>query len=313
MPFPLAPIGEQGRIAERLDALLAQVDACRKRLDRLPAILQRFRQAVCDAAATGALTEDWREEQSMSPSEWADTTVGEVADTVFDGPFGSHLKSLDYADAGIRVVRLENIAPLSFIEDKRTYISEEKFAALTRHTLLAGDVLFSSFVDQEVRVCLLPEALSGIAINKADCFCIRANRDKCDPRFLAIKLATRSTFTGLDDLIHGATRPRINLGQLRAIRLQLPTLDEQAEIVRRVESLFALAAAIDACYAAAREKVERLTPALLAKAFRGELVPQYPNDEPASVLLARVRGQAEHDVAPARKLVRRKATKETVA
>ena len=66
-------------------------------------------------------------------------------------------------------------------------------------------------------------------------------------------------------------------------------IDEQNEIVRRVEALFAYADRLEARYTAARAQVERLTPALLAKAFRGELVPQDPNDEPASVLLERIR------------------------
>lgn len=66
---------------------------------------------------------------------------------------------------------------------------------------------------------------------------------------------------------------------------------EQREIVRRVETLFALADRIEARYKAVAEKVDKLTPALLAKAFRGELVPQDPNDEPAAVLLERIRAQ----------------------
>ena len=70
--------------------------------------------------------------------------------------------------------------------------------------------------------------------------------------------------------------------------MELPKLDEQTEIVHRVESLFAYADRLEARYTAARGQVEKLTPALLAKAFRGELVPQDPNDEPASELLARI-------------------------
>jgi type I restriction enzyme S subunit len=190
-------------------------------------------------------------------------------------------------------VRLENIAPLRFIEDKRTYIAEEKFQALARHTLLADDVLFSSFVDEEVRVCLLPPELSGKAINKADCFCIRVDSSRCHPRFLALKLASRSTFSALDEVIHGATRPRINLGQLRAIAFHLPSIDEQTEIVQRVDSLFSVATAIESRLTAARAKVDRLTPALLAKAFTGELVPQDSDEEPAANMLARIRDHSE--------------------
>jgi type I restriction enzyme S subunit len=65
-------------------------------------------------------------------------------------------------------------------------------------------------------------------------------------------------------------------------------LAEQTEIVRRVEALFALADHIEARCTAARTQAQRLTPLVLAKAFRGELVPQDPNDEPASALLARI-------------------------
>ena len=81
----------------------------------------------------------------------------------------------------------------------------------------------------------------------------------------------------------------LNLGLLRELPILLPPLPEQTEIVRRVEALFAFADRIEARLATAQKTVERLTPATLAKAFRGELVPQDPNDEPASELLKRIR------------------------
>lgn len=73
----------------------------------------------------------------------------------------------------------------------------------------------------------------------------------------------------------------------------LPPLDEQTEIVRRVQRLFAFTDRLEARLASATAAVERLTPSLLAKAFRGELVPQDPNDEPASELLKRLAVQRE--------------------
>ena len=81
-----------------------------------------------------------------------------------------------------------------------------------------------------------------------------------------------------------------NLSQanLKSIVVPMPPADERAEIVRRVESLFAWADRLEARHAEARAQVERLTPSLLAKAFRGELVPQDPADEPASELLKRL-------------------------
>jgi type I restriction enzyme S subunit len=78
------------------------------------------------------------------------------------------------------------------------------------------------------------------------------------------------------------------LNGLRAFNALLPCLAEQHEIVRRVETLFAFAGRLEARCAAARKQAGQLTPALLAKAFRGELVPQDPADEPAAELLKRL-------------------------
>jgi type I restriction enzyme, S subunit len=90
------------------------------------------------------------------------------------------------------------------------------------------------------------------------------------------------------ELAFGVTRLRIDLSMFKGFPIPLPPIDEQREIARRVECLFAFADRLEARLSTAQNEAGRLTPALLAKAFRGELVPQDPNDEPASVLLARI-------------------------
>ncbi len=108
----------------------------------------------------------------------------------------------------------------------------------------------------------------------------------------------------------GTAQLTIPLNGLRSLLIDVPPLKEQIKIVRRVEELFAYADRIEARYHAARAQVDKLTPAILAKAFRGELVPQNPNDEPASVLLERIRAsRAEHAVTPKPKRSRKPAAK----
>jgi type I restriction enzyme S subunit len=107
----------------------------------------------------------------------------------------------------------------------------------------------------------------------------------------------------------GTTKAGLTLGDIRAVTLLIPELDEQQEIVRRVEALFTFADRLEARYQAARTQVERLTPALLAKAFRGELVSQDSNDEPASMMLERIRAQrATQPSKPKRSPASRKQT-----
>jgi type I restriction enzyme S subunit len=101
----------------------------------------------------------------------------------------------------------------------------------------------------------------------------------------------------LSDAAYGAGKPGLNLDNIREMLVALPPLDEQREIVRRVDALFALARAIERRVAVATARAERLQQAVLARAFRGELVPteaelarrEARGYEDAEALLARVR------------------------
>ena len=287
LPILVPPQKEQRRIADKLDTILTRVDALNDRLARITPLLKRFRQSVLAAATSGRLTEDWRGERA--PVEWQLHSVNSLCHAVNDGPFGSNLKSADYTNDGARVVRLENIGHLTFDKSKQTFISTAKYAQLSKYAVDPGDLLFSSFVDEDVRVCEFPVVIRELAINKADCFRLKVDESRVVRRFLMYRLASRSTYQELKELVHGATRPRINLSQLKAFKVAVPSIEEQTEIVRRVEILFAYADRLEARLQTARTAAERLTPALLAKAFRGELVPQDPNDEPAAELLRRLR------------------------
>jgi type I restriction enzyme, S subunit len=288
--IPLPPLPEQRRIMTKVDGLTARTARARKELDRIPILIARYKQRLLALAAEGLLTRNWRGETHAA--EWKQTTVVDLAETTFDGPFGSNLKSADYVDSGVRVVRLENIGNLRFIREKETFISKAKFKSLQRHELKPDDVIFSSFIAEEIRVCLLPKDLETVAINKADCFCVRVDRQKCLPQFLAYRLASPTCYEVLKEGVHGATRPRISLTHLKQFQIDLPPLEEQAEIVRRIESAFGWLDRMATDHAAAARLIPKLDAAILSKAFRGDLVPQDPNDEPASALLDRIKNES---------------------
>jgi type I restriction enzyme, S subunit len=95
-------------------------------------------------------------------------------------------------------------------------------------------------------------------------------------------------------LVHGATRPRVNTGQLRNVPIAWCPLPEQREIVRCIEAAFAWLDKVAAEQARAAELLPRLEQSILSKAFRGELVPQDPTDEPAAALLKRIRERSHN-------------------
>lgn len=72
---PLPPLAEQHRIVAKLDSILPRVEKVRERLEKIPALVKRFRQSVLTAAVTGKLTEGWRE-KNPGAEAWKDTTIG---------------------------------------------------------------------------------------------------------------------------------------------------------------------------------------------------------------------------------------------
>lgn len=205
------------------------------------------------------------------PNGWCWNKLGNLSIDVSDGPFGSNLKSSDYVDEGVRVIRLENIGSLEFKDDKSTYITEDKYQLLKKHTVTAGDVIFSSFVAGGTRVVVLPEQITK-AINKADCFCLRAFGDSVEANYLALFLATTATYKQLENQVHGATRPRINTTQLKELEVPSCSKTEQLEIIKLVnqkfESLERLSKEIDTQML----KAEKTKQSILASAFSGKLI-----------------------------------------
>ena len=291
--LPLAPLGEQRRVVAALEALLPKVETSRQRMDNISIILKHFRQSVIAAACSGRLTADWRADDSYEndlPTGWEWIPLKELLPPggIFDGPFGSNLKSSDYTESGTRVIRLENIGHLRFIGEKETFVSERKYQTLRKHTVGEGDIIFSSFIAEEIRACVLPK-LSTKAIAKADCFCLRPNAELVDGKYLVFQLVSQKSYNALFEEIHGATRPRVNTTQLRELEVRTCSVPEQREIVRRVDALLKIADRVEARYQEVKSRVDSLTQSILTKAFRGELVPQDPNDEPAEKLLERMR------------------------
>ena len=235
------------------------------------------------------------EGQFEVPSSWTWCQVKDVVDTVFDGPFGSNLKTSDYTSTGVRVIRLENLGYLSFKNDKTTYISQEKYEGLKRHTVYEGDIIVGSFIAEGVKAALLPR-LDETLIAKADCFCVRHNPSAVDNRYLYYGLSTGFISEGYLTIMRGVTRSRINTSQLRETLLPLAPYPEQRRIVAKLEELFSK---LDAGVAAVRRTqalLKRYRQSVLHAAVTGELTRAWREAHPApaetgAALLERIRAE----------------------
>ena len=256
--IPLPPLPTQQAIVTRIESLFAELDKAAEHLRTAQQQLKTYRQAVLN---------HWLNNED---GKWEMVKLGEVAEKIFDGPFGTHLKSDDYVSSGIRVVRLENIKAGYFDDSKQSYVTPEKYEIIKRHTVYPTDLIMSTFISEEVKVCQMPKHIE-FAVNKADCIGIRlkplANND-----FIKYYLSLRSVYHQLEIQVHGATRPRVNTTQIKNIEINLPPLTDQHRIVQEIESRLSQAEAAEASIAEALQKTEALRQSILKKAFSGELV-----------------------------------------
>jgi type I restriction enzyme S subunit len=242
------------------------------------------------------------------PEGWAWATVEQLAafepNSLTDGPFGSNLKTSHYTQSGPRVVRLQNIGDGIFI-DEYAHISEEHFKALAKHRIEAGDIVIAALGERPPRACVIPSYV-GPAIVKADCIRFKPSPAAALAGYLNCALNAVPTRDRMADVVHGVGRPRLNLGEIKAIALPMPPLTEQQRIVTEVERHVSVIDELEAVAEANLKRAERLRQAILKRAFEGKLVPQDQSDEPAGVLLERIRdgksrGTVVHSVSGARR------------
>lgn len=300
--IPIAPLSEQTRIAQKLDELLAQVDTLKARIDAIPALLKRFRQSVLAAAVSGRLTEEWRASLETYthpdgddwkwppiPQSWQVKRYPEIVESRLG-------KMLDKAkNTGNLTKYLGNIN-VRWFDFNLTDVQEIRVSDTEREelTIKKGDVLICEG-GEPGRCAIWDDRVDDQIIFQKAIHRARVT-EVLMPEWLAFNLKHDAESMVLEQLFTGTTIKHLTGKALNKYPLRIPPLTEQTEIVRRVEQLFAFADQLEAKVATAKARIDRLTQSILAKAFRGELVPQDPNDEPASVLLERI--QAQRAAAP---------------
>jgi type I restriction enzyme S subunit len=289
---PLAPRPEQQHVADKLDTVLARVDACRDHLSRVAALLKRLRQSVLAAATSGRLTEEWRGPSSES---WLAVQLG---DLLAEKPRNGYSpKAVDY-ETPVRSLTLSATTQGKFKGQFSKFIDEE-ISPNSHLWLEPGDLLIQRANSLEyVGVCAIFDGPARTFIYPDLMMKCRPNR-RTTSSFLHIVLSADGARKYFRDSATGTAgnMPKINQQTVIAVPIHLPPAHEQAEIVSRVETLFAFADRLEARLTQAQTVVDRLSPSLLAKAFRGELVPQDPADEPAAELLKRL-AQSRSTTAP---------------
>ncbi|HBB2679605.1 TPA: type I restriction endonuclease subunit S [Escherichia coli] len=298
---------EQKIIAEKLDTLLAQVDSTKVRLEQIPQILKRFRQAVLGAAVSGKLTEYWRNEQGVNFSTWENTFFEKICTEITVGYVG---KMLDrYQNEGIPFLRSQNVREFKFSDKNLLYISEKFHKEIFKSRLTPGDLAIVRS-GAPGTTCVIPDSLP--IANCSDLVIARPS-EKLNSDFGCIFMNSNIAKINVSENRVGIAQQHFNVGSMKKMPIHLPPLTEQHEIVRRVEQLFAYADTIEKQVNNALARVNNLTQSILAKAFRGELTAQWRAENPelisgensAAALLEKIK--AERAASGGKKASRKKS------
>jgi type I restriction enzyme S subunit len=337
--IPLPPLSEQLRIVAKVEALLARVNAARQRLARGPMILKRFRQSVLTAACSGRLTADWRNENSVelavlpsdstnrtlppvgedeilfeTPPSWQWCRLGSVAAFINGDRGKNYPNKREYVPNGIPFINTGHIQPDgSLSSESMHYLTRDKFDSLRDGKIRTGDLIYCLRGATLGKTAFVAPYVEGAIASSLVIIRLRAHLTE---KFVYHVLTSPYGKELVDRFDNGSAQPNLSANSVKHYVVPLPPLAEQHEIVRRVEALFRLADAIEKRVAAATARAEKLTQAILAKAFRGELVPteaelarrEGRSYEPGSLLLERIRAErASPGIAKTRKPQRTRA------
>ncbi len=334
----LPPKAEQRRIVAKLNTLMARLAHARAEMNRVPILSQHGHTAILRTGVSGALTRDWRGKRTNEPvasllrrlpvpqqgrggRSATDKVIPGTAALAVNHP-GTRLpdgwawvpllrvakqetghtpsrSQSAYWDGGIPWIGIRDAGAHHgrSIDETMQTISSEGLANSSARVLPAGTVCLSRTASVGyVTIMARPMATSQD-------FATWTCGDALLPEYLMYALMAEGE--DIRKFGMGSTHTTIYFPEIRAFHIALPPIAEQHAISARIKTAIERAHRLEAEAARARELLDRLESAILAKAFRGELVPQDPNDEPASVLLDRIR--AERAAAPKPKRGRRAA------
>jgi len=279
--FPLAPLPEQRAIVAKIEQLFSELDNAMANLEAAKEKLEIYRQAVLKKAFKG--------------EGFTELKIEDVTEKVQIGPFGSQLHKKDYINGAIPLINPMHIQD-GKIKPRRDFsISEEKRNQLPNYILENGDVIMGRRGEMG-RCALVTKKEEGWLCGTGSLY-LRPQKAKIFPPFLFYYIGSPIVKERLNGRATGTTMMNLNKKIIRNLPIPVPaSLQEQAQIVREIETRLSVCDNVLADINEALEKSEALRQSILKKAFEGKLLSEkeleacrkVPDWEPAEQLLARI-------------------------
>lgn len=274
--FPVAPLNEQQRIVNRIESLFVKLDRAKELIENTLAQFKQNKMAILHKAFTGELTAKWRKENNIDLSSWEKIKLGKVLLPMqTKKPTGQFFRYID----------------IDAIDNKRQIVKApkliltEKAPSRASRGVETGNILFSMVRPYLKNIAQIDSDLSDCIASTG--FYVCRCKPELNSRFLYYLFIFDKTIDYLMQFMKGDNSPSIRKDDLLNMKIDLPTIEEQQEIVNILDNLLAKYNKIKNLEQQL-EKIELLKKAILAKVFRGELGTNNPDEESAENLLKEI-------------------------
>ena len=280
LKIPLPPINEQQRIVERIESLFVKLDRAKELIENTLAQFEQNKMAILHKAFIGELTAKWRKENNIDLSSWQEKTIDELCTSL---KYGTSKKSKP--EGSVVVLRMGNLQNGEIDWSNLMYTDDKD--DIEKYLLKKGDVLFNRTNS--------PELVGKTSIYRGEYPAIYAGylikldygKDIIGEYLNYMMNSTKAKHYCYTVKTDGVSQSNINAKKIGAFEIPVPTIEEQQKIVNILDKLLAKYNKIKNLEQQL-EKIELLKKAILAKAFRGELGTNNPDEESAENLLKEI-------------------------
>lgn len=283
--IPLPPLSEQRCIVERIENLFAKLDEAKEKAQAVVDGFELRKSAILHKAFTGKLTEQWRKEHGLELDSWEKRNIQSVcAMKITDGTHKTPIYC--EADEGIPFISAKDVTSGKICWDNIKYIIPELHKELYKRLApQIDDVLLAKNGTTGVAAIVEEEKIFDLYVTLA---VLRPDKEIIFPRYLLNIVNSPICKNQFDEHLTGIGVPNLHLRDIKEVLLNVPSLEEQIEIVHIIDKIMAKEQQAKEIAESVLEQIDTMKKAILTRAFCGELGTNDPAEESAVEMMKKI-------------------------